>query len=70
MLADVLVLVTEAVLDDLLFDLMKAHPREEFFIKFAAFIDHILEMYANLLDKVLRIRLQIAEFRVFHVIAL
>lgn len=70
LLADVFSLVTEAVLDDLLLDLMQAHPRKEFLIKFAALIDHILEMYANLLDKVLRICPKIAEFRVLHIITL
>lgn len=70
LLADIFIFVAVAILDDLFFDLVQAHPGKKILIKFTALVDVILEMYANLLDKILRICLKIPKFRVFHIIAL
>ena len=62
----VLVLVIEAVLDDLALDLSSGHPGQKVLIELSSLEDGVLEVQLHLFDRLLGVGLQIAHSRVHY----
>ena len=67
-LCDMLVLIVIFLFDKLFFKLVSTYPRKKFDSEFSTLEDHVFEMQFNLLNRRFSICLQIAKFRVFHII--
>ena len=68
MLGQLLVLVVVLLPQQLLLQLVRADPREEFQPEFAAQVDHVLKVQLDLLHYPLGVRLQLPELRAYHII--